>query len=239
MRRLGTFLFCGSLVGVMFGCNAILENEPGRLDRGASAVGDGGASPNASNDESGEGAEPISGGGEEGNTGTGATGSSGGGGGRDATAPDVGTACTPGSKACGDLCVSLEDPFFGCADPACVRCEVPNATAACAVGACAVGACAPGFADCNALAADGCETDLQTVTSCGACGLACPVLENVAMSCVGGACTGTCNPGFADCNGDAADGCEKDLMKDRRNCGACGVRCVFSRCEQGTCVAND
>ncbi len=38
-----------------------------------------------------------------------------------------------------------------------VVCSAANATAACVRGACAVGTCAAGFANCNALPADGCE----------------------------------------------------------------------------------
>jgi hypothetical protein len=236
MRRLCTFSFVGALIALGGGCNSILENEPGRLDRGASAARDGGAT---SNDDAtggdptnggGSEAAPISGGDADGSTSPGASDSSRG------ETTDAGTACAVGSKACGDLCVSSEDPFYGCAALSCARCDVPNATAACAAGVCAVGACTAGFADCNALAADGCETSLSTANDCGACGTKCPVLENVTMACVAGACTGTCVAGFGDCNANPADGCEKNLMKDKHNCGACGVRCMFGRCEQGTCA---
>lgn len=212
------------LIVVAFGCNSILENEPGRLDRGASA------SPGRDGEPDGSATEPVSGGGAEaGRPPDPPPGEEGG-------AVDAGNACTTGSKACGELCVSLEDPFFGCGGPSCARCDVPNATAACVLGACAVGTCSPGFADCNALAVDGCETSLQTVNDCGACGLTCPTLENVDMACVGGACTGACVAGFGDCNGKTEDGCERNLLTDKRNCGACGVRCPFGRCEQGACV---
>jgi hypothetical protein len=231
MRRLGTFLSCGAFVAAAFGCNAILENEPGRLDRGASASGAGGTSGGASSgdiggsESEGEGAAPISGGNQQPDAGA------------TPGVPDTsGTNCAVGSKACGGLCVSADDPFFGCADLACNRCEVPNATAACVVGTCGVGACVPGFADCNGLPADGCEASLQTVNDCGACGMKCPMLENADMACVGGACAGTCVAGFGDCNGKPEDGCEKNLLKDRNNCGGCGNRCVFGKCEQGVCV---
>lgn len=231
MRRLGTFLFRGAIVLVAFGCNSILENEPGRLDRGASASRENGGASGASGGSSGsssgdgseasEGAAPISG--DSRNDGGAAP------------APEAG-ACTPGMKACGGLCVSTEDPFFGCADPTCARCAPANATAACVLGACGVASCAPDFADCNGLPADGCEASLQTVNDCGGCGLRCPNLDNAQMACVGGACTGTCLPGFGDCNGEVADGCERNLLNNRNHCGACGVRCVFGKCEQGTCV---
>jgi hypothetical protein len=235
MRRLGIFLSCGALFVVVLGCNSLLENEPGRLDRGASAGRTG--------DESEP--EPIRGGGEPGANGTSGgadpTGTDGsndtsGGVGGEGLAPDAGTGCGAGLKACGEACVSVDDPLFGCASPQCSPCVVPNATAACVMGACAIGTCAAGSADCNATLADGCEASLATVNACGGCGLQCPTLENADMACVGGVCTGTCSPGFGDCNGKPEDGCEKNLLKDRNHCGACGTRCLFGRCEQGVCA---
>ena len=224
MRRPGSLLFGGILVVVAFGCNALLENEPGRLDRGASDT--------SGPAEQTSPTEPVSGGGADANAPSDPPDPP-----EESPAPeDAGAPCTTGSKTCGDLCVSLEDPFFGCGGPTCARCEVANATAACVLGACGIGACVAGFADCNALPVDGCETNLQTVNDCGACGLKCPVLENVAMACASGACTGTCAAGFGDCNGKVEDGCERNLLADKRNCGACGARCMFGRCEQGVCV---
>ncbi len=35
-----------------------------------------------------------------------------------------------------------------------------------------------------------------------------------------------CPPGYADCNGDPADGCEVNVASSDDNCGACGVRCA-------------
>lgn len=238
MRRLGSLIFGGALF-LAFGCNSLLENEPGRLDRGASAGG-GAASDDGANGD----AEPIRGdapdGGEQappsssGTNGTSGS-SSGDGAPLDAGSGDAG--CGVGQKACGGLCVSAEDPFFGCASSlVCTRCEVANATAACLAGVCGVGTCVPGFADCNALPADGCETNLATANDCGGCGLKCPTLKNVEMACISGTCSGTCLAGFGDCNGKVEDGCEKNLLKDKNNCGACGTRCLFGRCEQGACV---
>jgi hypothetical protein len=231
MRRLGTFIFGATLFVVAVGCNSILENEPGRLDRGASA---GGGSSVPSDD--GNGAEPIRG--TEPDAGGASVSQDGASGGGDTGAtPDSG-ACSVGQKACGGLCVSAEDPFFGCATASCARCEMANATAACTAGACGIAACVAGFGDCNALPADGCETNLQTVNDCGGCALKCPELKNAQMACVASVCTGTCLPGFGDCNAKPEDGCEKNLLKDKNNCGACGTRCVFGRCEGGACVLN-
>jgi hypothetical protein len=49
----------------------------------------------------------------------------------------------------------------------------------------------------------------------------------------------TCAPGFADCNGDASDGCETSLST-LENCGACGVACALpnasASCSAGACA---
>lgn len=75
------------------------------------------------------------------------------------------------------------------------------------------------------------------VTSCAPCGLA-----HATATCHAGACAiGKCDPGYADCNGVASDGCEADLLNDSGNCGGCHAACASSgtacvSCIQGTCA---
>lgn len=95
--------------------------------------------------------------------------------------------------------------------------------------------CAPGTADCNRIAADGCEADLASSQSCGACGKVCASRNGVA-SCEGGECVLRCGRGRGDCNGSASDGCEVDLATNGRSCGACGHGCLGARCEEGVCA---
>jgi len=65
------------------------------------------------------------------------------------------------------------------------RCSAEHGQAICERGACRVQGCQPNFADCNALAVDGCEIDLRVEPRhCGECGRACP--EGV--SCIAGEC---------------------------------------------------
>jgi hypothetical protein len=46
----------------------------------------------------------------------------------------------------------------------------------------------------------------------------------------------TCNPGFADCNGNGADGCEASITT-AQSCGACGHACAAGQvCNNGTCM---
>lgn len=122
------------------------------------------------------------------------------------------------------------------------RCSLANATAGCTGGVCTIAACNTGFADCDGSAANGCETDIRsTVTACGACGNRCAV-SNATAVCTGGVCAvGVCNPGFADCDRSAANGCEVSTGSDPRNCGRCGGACSLNNvsvagCSAGACT---
>jgi hypothetical protein len=44
-----------------------------------------------------------------------------------------------------------------------------------------------------------------------------------------------CTPGYLDCNGNAADGCEVNSAADVNNCGACGNVCASGICTMGVC----
>jgi hypothetical protein len=65
---------------------------------------------------------------------------------------------------------------------------------------------------------------LSDVDHCGGCGNRCDQ-PNASGQCIQGRCRVTCDPGFADCNGLAEDGCEASL-NDRMSCGACDVQCM-------------
>jgi hypothetical protein len=80
--------------------------------------------------------------------------------------------------------------------------------------------------------------NLQTDPSnCDRCGATCPTVNDT-PACVAGACTsGTCAPGFADCNHVASDGCEVYTQNDSANCGSCGHACGSGElCSNSTCV---
>jgi hypothetical protein len=68
---------------------------------------------------------------------------------------------------------------------ACGRtCTAAHAASTCAAGACGLGACEAGFANCDAMAGNGCEVDTRTsASSCGGCGTVC-----ASGQCVGGSC---------------------------------------------------
>lgn len=119
-------------------------------------------------------------------------------------------------------------------------CSFPNASATCVSGACAIGACNAGFANCDGNAANGCEANVaSSLAHCGGCGNACAP-ANATGVCSAGACgIAACNAGWADCDGNPANGCEVNLS-DVNNCGACGTVCSApngtAACVNGACA---
>ncbi|WP_437964269.1 hypothetical protein WMF04_31715 [Sorangium sp. So ce260] len=120
-------------------------------------------------------------------------------------------------------------------------CNLANASESCVDGECVLGACAAGYADCDGAAANGCEVSTNSsAANCGACGATCN-LANAAESCLGGTCViGACEPGFANCNASALDGCEVSTTSDLANCGGCNLGCNLANaaesCLAGSCV---
>jgi hypothetical protein len=214
-------------------CNALLDNRPADINTDTSATEptDAAAAPRgAGRDADASVPDPTSGpassldpgpGGVEGGT----------------APPPPPPPCLVGTKPCGGVCVSIDDPSFGCAGPTCQPCAPPHGAGACAAGQCAPGKCAKGWADCNGLASDGCEVDLSATTSCGACGVTCTGSPHADSACVAGACSTECQHGYGDCNHDLADGCEAPLLSSRHNCGECGRTCLVGKCQSGTCVS--
>src|SRR5262249_49793427 len=137
-----------------------------------------------------------------------------------------GTACAMGLTCCSGHCADTSNDPGHCG--ACGQaCMIPNAMPGCAMGKCTAGSCNPGFADCNANPADGCEVSTDSDSgNCGRCGRSCAA-PNATTGCVAGACViAACMPGYRNCNGDPVDGCETDVANDVKNCGACGSNCM-------------
>ena len=92
--------------------------------------------------------------------------------------------------------------------------------------------CSGGFAHCSGDPSQGCETNVGTNTAdCGSCGRSCSGANVLGLSCNGGACNSTCQPGWGNCSQPAApsadDGCESNLTT------CAGTAC----CTSGACVA--
>ena len=89
------------------------------------------------------------------------------------------------------------------------------------------------------LCMSGCA-DLRTnPLNCGTCGHACSTAMRQQMTCANGVCA--CEPGWADCDGNAANGCETNPRGTSVNhCGRCGNQCTVPTnatavCREGVC----
>lgn len=165
-----------------------------------------------------------------------------------------GKACPPGSGCLAGACTAgctlplaacdagqCIDPRF---DPMhCGGCNqacppVPHAKPACTPAGCTRSACDPGFADCDAGTADGCEAELGVDSqNCGACGRACFGSD----ACVMGRCCGPLPPGSyqSTCtNCEACNGILSCLCNDAAQnpkpasipLGPCGPPGGFTNC---------
>jgi hypothetical protein len=101
--------------------------------------------------------------------------------------------------------------------------------------------------DCNGgggTDADGCERDVGAPGTCGSCDGAAQCAQQFSHgqgTCgVDGTCRllpGACDPGWGDCDGLAANGCETDLRSDL-NCGSCNHACALTDHVRTTCSGN-
>jgi hypothetical protein len=65
----------------------------------------------------------------------------------------------------------------------------------------------------------------------------CPVPPHASAGCESGACgVGTCEDGRGDCNGEASDGCELEVVTSE-HCGACQRTCSLSNASSSSCSA--
>lgn len=167
--------------------------------------------------------------------------------------PSASPTCTAGT--CGFTC---DTGFDDCDTNAATGCETnittvmncgrcnnvcptaPDAMIACVSGTCSISGCATDRRNCDGMYANGCETNITTSAAhCGGCGVACvPGMRVLNVGCTAGACEITeCEPGYADCDGDFATGCEQRLGT-RNHCSACNDRCMgggTNRCCDFSC----
>lgn len=216
---LGSLITSSVLAFAFLGCNSILDNQPGNLVEGDEA----GTLPNTD-----PGMPP----GEQ----------------PQVTGPDAGTTpdadekpspnCPAGQQMCFGACVSMTDPLYGCGDPSCSPCPSTHSTMGCQGRKCVVSQCDPGYSDCNAQPADGCETDLSKATSCGACNAVCGAAAPLCTP--SGAtfqCTNGCTPGAPlNCGAECVD-----PLTSTNHCGGCNIKCPVvanstSACTTGACT---
>jgi hypothetical protein len=207
----------GALAIAFIGCNAILENEPGVLKDTPSDTlpnepgGGGDAQANVSPPPDGGTTTPPP---------------------EDSGTPSPG--CEAGQVRCDGVCVSVNDPLYGCGDPSCKPCASSHSTMGCAARKCVVAACDKGYADCNATPGDGCETDLSKSTSCGSCNAVCGAAAPLcAPSAATFQCTNGCTPGAPlACGADCVD-----PLSSTNHCGGCNLKCPDVPQSTTTCTA--
>jgi hypothetical protein len=143
-------------------------------------------------------------------------------------------AVTP--EMCGTSCTNLQTDVQNCGRCG-QACNLPNAQARCVAGSCAVASCNPGFDDCNANPADGCEANLSQPQTCGSCTVSC---SGTTMLCAN--MNGRFQCGNS-CAGATPDNCGTrcaNLQTDAQNCGTCGHVCSLpnaqARCTAGSCA---
>lgn len=150
----------------------------------------------------------------------------------------VGVTCAA-SDAC-HLAGTCRPETGACTNPVAAdgtACPSANGRASCRAGTCMRESCDAGWGDCDGVAANGCELGLDTTSNCGACGLACPGGENASAICAAGSCGLACAGGWADCDGNASNGCERPVSDDPSNCGGCNLACSNAQgCLAGACT---
>ena len=135
--------------------------------------------------------------------------------------------CASGT-CCSSLCVDTTDDPLECGGCN-AACSTMNGTPKCAASTCSW-TCVAGFAHCDS-GNTGCETNIRTdVAHCGSCSKRCDSIANAnGIACTAGTCTFTsCIAGFADRDGNTANGCETP-------CGAKGQTCCPNNvCSSGS-----
>jgi hypothetical protein len=126
--------------------------------------------------------------------------------------------------------VSVDSNAHNCG--ACgVDCEqqVANVTSvSCGAGQCDYAMCAMRWGDCDGDRKNGCETPLADPAHCGTCATNCATLVHNAnmLLCPFGACDYTsCDAGWADCDGNRANGCELAVLAHANGVGGSYYDC--------------
>ncbi len=118
------------------------------------------------------------------------------------------------------------------------RCSFANASAECTGGSCHIASCNSGWGNCDGNEANGCETQLNSLSNCASCGTSCS-RANATATCATGSCAiAMCSSGWGNCDGNDGNGCELRL-NTTANCGGCGVGCAppfaTGTCSSGSC----
>ncbi|MGD0530303.1 MAG: hypothetical protein ABSE49_34530, partial [Polyangiaceae bacterium] len=150
----------------------------------------------------------------------------------DASAIDAGC---PG-LVCSGVCVADDDVHHcGSCDSDCTALSHVSGPVSCTAGQCAfpLSSCAPGWTHCSSNAAQGCETDESSASTCGGCGNACGAS---APKCSGSGNAYQCVTGCPSTAPALCGGTCVDTTSSPANCGACGNACPAVAHGQPTCA---
>ncbi|MCA9574857.1 MAG: hypothetical protein H6726_00320 [Sandaracinaceae bacterium] len=136
-------------------------------------------------------------------------------------------------------CVSEDEEYHPNVCPTPVFSVMPTDTA---FGAqtCYLADCPIGQANCDGNDLNGCELVARDNVNCSGCGTACAP-NHATGNCSTGFCVvSQCDPGWGNCDGNMANGCEQRL-NTLNHCGGCNVLCDIpssgESCVTGTCQA--
>lgn len=122
-----------------------------------------------------------------------------------------------------------------------MACTATSGTTATCVGGACTRVCSAGRLDCDANTVNGCEVDPRAdPLHCGSCA-PCDAVSGATVGCASGLCTFACTVDFANCDANAANGCEVDVRTNLANCGGCGMACsapanAAARCAARACT---
>ena len=107
----------------------------------------------------------------------------------------------------------------------------------CVAGCNATQPCPAGRTCCDSA----CIDPQDNTAHCGGCGRVCTVANGAPVCTMGACAVGLCNGSFADCDGDASNGCETNTAMATAHCGGCGMACAArshstASCAAGACV---
>ncbi len=145
---------------------------------------------------------------------------------------------------------NISSDINNCGDCDYVCPAIPHGTVGCQDSNCIVAGCDAGWGNCDSNTANGCETNILTNPShCGSCGYVCNIPHAI-EGCSGGDCYIIgCETGYANCDGNTANGCEAYLDDGGGSCAAAttlgsvcgdhrtGTFCTLDNCDFGPTAA--
>ncbi len=141
----------------------------------------------------------------------------------------VAQACVPNAARCADGVTRAVCDSVGSQETS-TRCAAGQR---CSGGSCVAQACEPSATTCAS------STRRRVCDAQGASFVdtECPAGANGTGVCSGGTCVVMCGAGYADCDGNAGNGCETGTLSNAMNCGSCGRLCFSGQsCVNGTCM---